>query len=103
MICLLAPSLFVGPSLSVSSLLWFASEASLSVVFLNTCFENRDQSLKKPSRSLQGLRIIGKIKYLGTERRGGAQKKSFHPSSPDEEFYSCQNASQGFWGMSPSR
>lgn len=65
--------------------------------------EERSVAWKKPNRSLQGLRIIGKVKYLGMDRRGGAKKKSFHPSSPDEEFCSCQKASQGVWGMTLSR
>lgn len=67
--------------LHVSSLLWFSSEASVRV-FKTPALRTEISHVKKPNRSLQGLRIIGKVKYLDMKRQGGAQKKSFHPFAP---------------------
>lgn len=70
------------------------------------CFNSRLKTeisrMEKPNRNLQGVQITGKVKYLGMERRGGAQTKSFHSSPPDEDFYSCQNTSQGFGEWVPA-
>lgn len=78
-------------SLPYSSLL-----VKLQLCIKHLLWEQRSVVWKSPTEAFKGCRSQAKSNiwvWSGGEVR---RRKSFHPSSPVEDFCSCQNASQGF-------